>query len=43
MMNQVMNPLGVDIFYYSAVFDVDLFKERLDLICQRLDEVVSRQ
>ena len=43
MMNQVMNPLGVDIFYYSAVFDVDLFKERLDLIHQRLDEVVSRQ
>ena len=43
MMNQVMNPLGVDIFYYSTVFDVDLFKEQLDLICQRLDEVVSRQ
>ena len=43
MMNQVMNPLGVNIFYYSTVFDVDLFKERLDLIRQRLDEVVSRQ
>ena len=38
-----MNPLGVDIFYHSTVFDVDLFKERLDLIRQRLDEVVSRQ
>ena len=43
MMNQVMNPLGVDIFYYSAVFEVDLFKEQLDLIHQRLDEVVSGQ
>ena len=43
MMNQVMNPLGVDILYYSAVFEVNLFKERLDLIRQRLDEVVSGQ
>jgi hypothetical protein len=38
--NQSMaNTPGIDIFYYSAVFEV----ERLDLICQHLYEVVRRQ
>ena len=39
----MMNLPGINISYYSAAFEVDLFKERLGLIRQRLDEVVSRQ